>query len=108
MQWARLKDRKLQYQAHTKEQPPLISMTTLNEQQPPHASSTTSEDPHLELLQRVTNQLDNLSINLVQGPRMQPRPPNEERVPNAPPPRRPPPRRQEYFCYNCGEDGHVI
>ena len=37
---------------------------------------------------------------------MQPQPRNEERMQDAPPPRRPPARRQEYFCYNCGEDGH--
>ena len=27
-------------------------------------------DPHVDLLQRVTNQLDDLSINLVQGQRV--------------------------------------
>ena len=103
--WDKAKDRKLQFQSGllrrelqplTNEQPP----------QPPPTPPVTLEDPHLELLQRVTNQLDNLSINLVQGPRMQSQPRNEEREQNAPLLRRPPARRQEYFCYNCGEDGH--
>ena len=107
MQIARLKDRKLQFQASAerREQPPPTATGVFHEQPPP-VHPIIPEDPHLELLQRVTNQLDNLSINLVQGPRMQPQPHNEERAQDAPPPRRPPARRQEYFCYNCGEDGH--
>ena len=105
MQWARLKDRKLQFQSYTTrtEQPQPSNVVTMNEQ--PSAPIATPEDSHLELLQRVTTQLDNLSINLVQGPRMQPQPRNEERAQEPPPPRRPL-RRAEYFCYNCGEDGH--
>ena len=55
MHWAKAKDRKLQFQSGllrrelqplTNEQPP----------QPPPAPPVTPEDPHLELLQRVTNQ----------------------------------------------------
>ena len=76
------------------------STNVVNEQQP-HAPPTTSADPHLELLQRVTNQLNELSVNMFQGSRVPVQPPNEERAQNAQPP-----RRQEYFCYNCGEDGH--
>ena len=85
-----------EHQPFIDEQPP----------QPPPVLPNIPEDPHLELLQKVTNQLEDLSINLVQGPRMQPQPRNEERVQDAQPPRRPPARRQENTCWNCGEDGH--
>ena len=104
-QLAKAKDRKMQFQSDfgrrehqhcIHEQPP--------QQQP--ALPNTPEDPHLELLQKVTNQLEDLSINLVQGPRMQPPPRNEERAQDAQPPRRPPARRQELHCWNCGENGH--
>ena len=44
-------------------------------------------------------------MNMFQGTRRQAPPPNEERVQNDAQPRRQP-RRQDYFCYNCGEDGH--
>ena len=106
MQIARLKDRKLQFQANAerREQPPPTATRVFHEQPPP-VHPIIPEDPHLELLQRVTNQLDNLSINLVQGRRMQPQPQNEERA-QDPPPQRRPPQRQGYFCYNCGEDRH--
>ena len=57
-------------------------------------------------IQTVTAQLDDLSINLVQGPRAQPLPHNEERMQETQPVQRPPPRRQEHTCWNCGEDGH--
>ena len=89
MQWARLKDRKLQFQAHVmrRESPP--SANVMNEQQS-HAPPTTPADPHLELLQRVTNQLNECSVNMFQGSRMPAQPPNEERVKNTQPPRRPP------------------
>ena len=104
MQWARLKDQKLQFQPHVmrRESPP--SANVVNEQQP-HAPPMPLADPHLESLQRVTNQLNELSVNMFQGSRVPAQPPNEERAQNAQPLRRPA-RRQEYFCYNCGEDGH--
>ena len=91
MQWARLKDRKLQFQAHVmrRESPP--SANVINEQQP-HAPSTSPVDPHLELLRRVTNQLNELSVNMFQGSRVPAQSPNEERAQNAQPPRRPPQR----------------
>ena len=83
-QWAKFKDCKLQFQANLakREHQPLI-----NEQpRPPQpVIPNISEDPHLELLQRVTAQLDDLSINLVQGPRAQPPPRNEERMQEAQP-----------------------
>ena len=45
-----------------------------NEQpmQQPIVAPPISEDSHLELLHKVNAQLDDLSINLVQGPRVQP------------------------------------
>ena len=104
MQWAKLKDRKLQFQTHVmrRELQPSTSVMTEQQQAP---STAPAADPHLELLQRVTNQLNELSVNFVQASRMQAQPPNEERVQNAQPPRRPL-RRQELLCYNCGEEGH--
>ncbi|MCO5549168.1 hypothetical protein L7F22_002635 [Adiantum nelumboides] len=102
LQIARVKDRKLEYQAHTSRVEHPQGPTMADERLPP-APTTTPEDPHLELLQRVTNQLDNLSINMVQGVRQQQPQPNNERMPNGP---RRQPQRRDYFCYNCGEKGH--
>ncbi|MCO5569167.1 hypothetical protein L7F22_022877 [Adiantum nelumboides] len=102
LQIARVKDRKLEYQAHTSRVEHPQGPTMADERLPP-APTTTPEDPHLELLQRVTNQLDNLSINMVQGVRQQQPQPNNERMPNGP---RRQPQRRDYFCYNCGEVGH--
>ncbi|MCO5601549.1 hypothetical protein L7F22_055672 [Adiantum nelumboides] len=102
LQIARVKDRKLEYQAHTSRVEHPQGPTMADERLPP-APTTTLEDPHLELLQRVTNQLDNLSINMVQGVRQQQPQPNNERMPNGP---RRQPQRRDYFCYNCGEEGH--
>ncbi|MCO5604752.1 hypothetical protein L7F22_058922 [Adiantum nelumboides] len=102
LQITRVKDRKLEYQAHTSRVEHPQGPTMADERLPP-APTTTPEDPHLELLQRVTNQLDNLSINIVQGVRQQQPQPNNERMPNGP---RRQPQRRDYFCYNCGEEGH--
>ncbi|MCO5610012.1 hypothetical protein L7F22_064247 [Adiantum nelumboides] len=102
LQIARVKDRKLEYQAHTSRVEHPQGPTMADERLPP-APTTTPEDLHLELLQRVTNQLDNLSINMVQGVRQQQPQPNNERMPNGP---RRQPQRRDYFCYNCGEEGH--
>ncbi|MCO5610892.1 hypothetical protein L7F22_065135 [Adiantum nelumboides] len=102
LQIARVKDRKLKYQAHTSRVEHPQGPTMADERLPP-APTTTPEDPYLELLQRVTNQLDNLSINMVQGMRQQQPQPNNERMPNGP---RRQPQRRDYFCYNCGEEGH--
>ncbi|MCO5575262.1 hypothetical protein L7F22_029062 [Adiantum nelumboides] len=104
LQIARVKDRKLEYQAHTSRVEHPQGPTMADERLPP-APTTTPEDPHLELLQRVTNQLDNLSINMVQGVRQQQPQPNNERMPNG---QRRQPQRRDYFCYNCGEEGHEI
>ncbi|MCO5550383.1 hypothetical protein L7F22_003867 [Adiantum nelumboides] len=102
LQIAHVKDRKLEYQAHTSRVEHPQGPTMADERLPP-APTTTPEDPHLELLQRVTNQLDNLSINMVQGVHQQQPQPNNERMPNGP---RRQPQRRDYFCYNCGEEGH--
>ncbi|MCO5590744.1 hypothetical protein L7F22_044719 [Adiantum nelumboides] len=79
LQIARVKDRKLEYQAHTSRVEHPQGPTMADERLPP-APTTTPEDPHLELLQRVTNQLDNLSINMVQGVHQQQPQPNNERM----------------------------
>ena len=102
-QVARAKDRKLQFQASRvrRELQPPQDEQPLQPQQAAQAVPAATKDPHLELLQRVTAQLDDLSINLVRGPRGPP-PPRHE----APQQRRPPMRRQELHCWNCGEDGH--
>ena len=77
-QWARAKDQKLQFQANRARrelQPPHEEQLP---QPQPHqaaqAAPAATDDPHLELLQRVTAQLDDLSINLVQGPQGPPPP----------------------------------
>ncbi|MCO5552640.1 hypothetical protein L7F22_006155 [Adiantum nelumboides] len=104
LQIARVKDRKLEYQTHTSRVEHPQGPTMADERLPP-APTTTPKDPHLELLQRVTNQLDNLSINMVQGVCQQQSQPNNERMPNGP---RRQPQRRDYLCYNCGEEGHGI
>ena len=40
------------------------------EQAPTIQETQNTGDPHVDLLQRLTNQLDNVSINLVQGGRV--------------------------------------
>ena len=62
---AREKDRKLQFQSSVlrMEQPQVPNAMTM---QPYLVPMVLMKDPHMELLQRLTNQLDNLSINLVQ------------------------------------------
>ncbi|MCO5604491.1 hypothetical protein L7F22_058658 [Adiantum nelumboides] len=107
MKLAQLKDRKLQFQAYLfrTDQPKPQVQNVANEAPPP--IPVVLEDPHLELLQRVTNQLDNLSINMVQGvQRQQRQPPNGERNQNDQHQQRQRRQRRDYFCYNCGEDGH--
>lgn len=55
-------------------------------------ATTTPKDLHLELLQKVTEQLSNLSLNLIQGVRTQGN--NEGNQQRA--------QREPYVCYNCG------
>ena len=94
---AMVKDRKLQFQqgydrmghcVHNQQAPP---PQPLLQRQP--IVSDIPEDPHLELLQKVTNQLEDLSINLVQQGRGPPPQRNNDRRRDAPP-QRPPARRQ--------------
>ncbi|MCO5614713.1 hypothetical protein L7F22_068997 [Adiantum nelumboides] len=79
-------------------------VTTLEQARPSPPNG--SEDPHLDLLQRVTNQLDNLSINFIHG--FQPQQPIQQQAgglePNGQVPRRP--LGREYQSHNYGEDEH--
>ncbi|MCO5604759.1 hypothetical protein L7F22_058929 [Adiantum nelumboides] len=103
--WARLKDRKLQFQRSWRDHSQAASSVTTQEQAHP-SSPNGSGDPHLDRLRRVTKQLDSLSINLIHG--LQPKQPVQQqaggRGPNNEVPRRPP--RREYQCHNYGEDEH--
>ena len=104
LHFAREKDRKLQFQSSVVRMEQSQVPNVANEQPYP-VPTMLLEDPHMELLQRVTNQLDNLSINLVQGARVhQPQHQNGEGMPNGPRPQRQP--RRSFVCYNCGEEGH--
>ncbi|MCO5558543.1 hypothetical protein L7F22_012128 [Adiantum nelumboides] len=62
-------------------------------------SATDQESSQQELLQQITNQLESLSINLVQGVRA----PQSGNDRNRQEGQR---QTQEYVCYNCGEVGH--
>ena len=76
-EFARRKNKKLSFQVVLAKggspQIALILVSLMVQPHPPqppdmvHTPTTTNEDPRLELLQRVTAQLDNLSLNLVQG-----------------------------------------
>ena len=99
MQWEKLKDQKLQFEAHLSYAQDEVPSSLGNPQPPPKVL----EDPHIELLQKVTHQLDNLSINLVQASQV-PQPQAIGNQPNVQEPRRPP--RCGLFCYNCEEEGH--
>ncbi|MCO5590696.1 hypothetical protein L7F22_044671 [Adiantum nelumboides] len=103
--WARLKDRKLQFQRSWRDHSQAASRVTTQEQAHP-LSPNGSGDPHLDRLRRVTKQLDSLSINLIHG--LQPKQPVQQQAggqgTNDEVPRRPP--RREYQCHNYGEDEH--
>ncbi|MCO5587324.1 hypothetical protein L7F22_041273 [Adiantum nelumboides] len=62
-------------------------------------SATDQESSQQELLQQITNQLESLSINLVQGVRA----PQSGTDCNRQEGQR---QTREYVCYNCGEVGH--
>ncbi|MCO5581560.1 hypothetical protein L7F22_035448 [Adiantum nelumboides] len=103
--WARLKDRNLQFQRSWKDHSQAASRVTTQEQAHP-SSPDGSGDPHLDRLQRVTKQLDSLSINLIHG--LQPKQHVQQQAggqgPNVEAPRRYP--RREYQCHDYGEDEH--
>ncbi|MCO5566946.1 hypothetical protein L7F22_020629 [Adiantum nelumboides] len=105
--WARLKDRKLQFQRSWRDHSQAASRVTTQEQAHP-SSPNGSGDPHLDRLRRVTKQLDSLSINLIHG--LQLKQPVQQQAggqgPNDEVPRRPP--RREYQCHNYGEDEHCM
>ena len=110
---AKTKDRKIHLQAYYERREPHLHCTHLDPPQPMHqppppppALPDIPEDTHLELLQKVTSQLEDLLINLVQGTRAPPPPRNDDQRYNEQPPRRPPNRIQDLHCLNCGEDGH--
>ncbi|MCO5587097.1 hypothetical protein L7F22_041043 [Adiantum nelumboides] len=70
--WARLKDRKLQFQRSWRDHSQAASRVTTLEQVHP-LSPNGSGDPYLDRLRSVTKQLDSLSINLIHG--LQPKQP---------------------------------
>ncbi|MCO5561222.1 hypothetical protein L7F22_014843 [Adiantum nelumboides] len=70
--WARLKDRKLQFQRSWRDHSQAASRVTTLEQVHP-SSPNGSGDPYLDRLRSVTKQLDSLPINLIHG--LQPKQP---------------------------------
>ncbi|MCO5597260.1 hypothetical protein L7F22_051336 [Adiantum nelumboides] len=96
MAYAREKDRKLKFQAQLQGgmEPPLPTQPIARAVA--GTSATDQESSQQELLQQITNQLESLSINLVQGVRA-PQPGNDRNRQEG--------QRQarEYVCYNCGE-----
>ncbi|MCO5602174.1 hypothetical protein L7F22_056302 [Adiantum nelumboides] len=99
MAYAREKDRKLKFQAQLQggmEPPPPAQPIA---RAVAGTSATDQESSQQELLQQITNQLESLSINLVQGVRA-PQTGNDRNRQEG--------QRQtrEYVCYNCGEVGH--
>ncbi|MCO5576739.1 hypothetical protein L7F22_030556 [Adiantum nelumboides] len=99
MAYAREKDRKLKFQAQL-----LGGMEPPPPTQPiaravAGTSATDQESSQEELLQQITNQLESLSINLVQGVRA----PQSGNDCNHQEGQR---QTREYVCYNCGEVGH--
>ncbi|MCO5606436.1 hypothetical protein L7F22_060624 [Adiantum nelumboides] len=99
MAYAREKDRKLKFQAQLQggmEPPPPaqpIARTVAG------TSATDQESSQQELLQQITNQLESLSINLVQGVRASQSGTDRNRQEGQR-------QTREYVCYNCGEVGH--
>ncbi|MCO5604743.1 hypothetical protein L7F22_058913 [Adiantum nelumboides] len=97
--WARIKDRKLQFQRSWRDHSQAARRVTTPEQVHP-SSPNRSGDPYLDRLRRVTKQLDNLSINLIDG--LQPKQPVQQqaggRGPNIEASRGSP--RREYQCHN--------
>ena len=62
----------------------------------PHGVAPEGETAQQDVLERITHQLENLSVNLVGG---RPQQQNQER-------RGPRPPQREFLCHNCGEAGH--
>ncbi|MCO5554205.1 hypothetical protein L7F22_007733 [Adiantum nelumboides] len=63
----------------------------------PRVASLSADSHQEDLLHKLTQQLETLTLNLVQAPTRGQQPRDDAR------PRR---QAQEYHCYNCGENGH--
>ncbi|MCO5604251.1 hypothetical protein L7F22_058414 [Adiantum nelumboides] len=63
----------------------------------PRVASLSADSHQEDLLHKLTQQLETLTLNLVQVPTRGQQPRDDAR------PRR---QAQEYHCYNCGENGH--
>ncbi|MCO5603880.1 hypothetical protein L7F22_058034 [Adiantum nelumboides] len=96
---ARLKERKIRYQLQQRdtdqEEEGMASVPPTNA---PAAHRGQGNQDKKELLNRITHQLEDLSVHLVRGGRGPPT--NQEQA------RGPRKQAQEYHCYNCGENGH--
>ncbi|MCO5569180.1 hypothetical protein L7F22_022890 [Adiantum nelumboides] len=96
---ARLKERKIRYQLQQREaDQEEEGMAPVPPTNAPAAHRGQGNQDQQELLSRITHQLEDLSVQLVQGGRAPP--PNQEQARG---PRR---QAQEYHCYNCGENDH--
>ncbi|MCO5575813.1 hypothetical protein L7F22_029618 [Adiantum nelumboides] len=78
---------------------PSIDVTQAPPSMPNVPEFTRGQQDMLQQINNLTNQLENLSVNLVQAARR----PAEGNGGNRPPPRR---QARELICYNCGENGH--
>ncbi|MCO5592397.1 hypothetical protein L7F22_046400 [Adiantum nelumboides] len=96
---ARLKERKIRYQLQQREaDQEEEGMAPVPPTNAPAAHQGQGNQDQQELLNRITHQLEDLSVHLVREERGPP--PNQEQARG---PRR---QAQEYHCYNCGENGH--
>ncbi|MCO5562234.1 hypothetical protein L7F22_015860 [Adiantum nelumboides] len=96
---ARLKERKIRYPLQQREaDQEEEGMAPVPPTNAPAAHRGQGNQDQQELLNRITHQLEDLSVHLVRGGRAPP--PNQEQARG---PRR---QAQEYHCYNCGENGH--
>ena len=101
MEIAREKDRKLRYQYQVSVAEEIgreESQQATQGAAPRRPQSPPEEVQQQDLLQRITNQLDTLSLHFVQGARASPQPQEENRAQRR--------QNREFFCYNCGETGH--
>ncbi|MCO5561280.1 hypothetical protein L7F22_014901 [Adiantum nelumboides] len=96
---ARLKERKIRYQLQQREaDQEEEGMAPVPPTNAPVTHRGQGNQDQQELLNRITHQLEDLSVHLVRGGRAPP--PNQEQARG---PRR---QAQEYHCYNSGENGH--
>ncbi|MCO5608656.1 hypothetical protein L7F22_062870 [Adiantum nelumboides] len=96
-----LKERKIRYQLQQREaDQEEEGMASVPPTSAPPTHRGQGNQDQQELLSRITHQLEDLLVHLVQGGRGSP--PNQEQARG---PRR---QAQEYHCYNCNENGHGI